>query len=39
MNTFGYVVEIDAYDKSKTAKKRTGLGRFAHGKRSHSPSR
>jgi secreted PhoX family phosphatase len=30
MNTFGYVVEIDAYDKSKTAKKRTGLGRFAH---------
>ena len=30
MNTFGYVVEIDAYDKSQAPRKRTGLGRFAH---------
>lgn len=30
LNTFGYIVEIDAYDKTKLAKKRTGLGRFAH---------
>jgi hypothetical protein len=26
----GYIVEIDAYDKSKKARKRTALGRFAH---------
>ena len=30
MNGMGYIVEIDAYDKSRMAKKRTGLGRFAH---------
>ncbi len=30
LNTFGYIVEIDAYDKNKTARKRTALGRFAH---------
>ncbi|MFN6994197.1 MAG: PhoX family protein [Aquincola tertiaricarbonis] len=30
LNTFGYLVEIDAYDKSKAIKKRTSLGRFAH---------
>ena len=30
INTFGYIVEIDAYDKTKTARKRTALGRFAH---------
>lgn len=30
MNGQGYIVEIDALDKSKAAKKRTGLGRFAH---------
>ncbi len=30
MNTFGYIVEIDAYDKTKTARKRSALGRFAH---------
>jgi hypothetical protein len=30
MNTFGYIVEIDAYDKTKAARKRTALGRFAH---------
>ena len=30
MNTFGYIVEMDAYDKTKAARKRTALGRFAH---------
>ncbi len=30
MNGMGFVVEIDAYDKAKSIKKRTGLGRFAH---------
>ncbi|MBP3980501.1 PhoX family phosphatase [Acidovorax sp. JG5] len=30
MNGMGYIVEIDAYDKTRTAKKRTALGRFAH---------
>ena len=30
MNGMGYIVEIDAYDKTRMAKKRTGLGRFAH---------
>jgi len=30
MNGMGYIVEIDAYDKTVAAKKRTGLGRFAH---------
>ncbi len=30
LNTFGYMVEIDPYDKSAAIKKRTGLGRFAH---------
>ena len=30
LNTMGFVVEIDAYDKSRSAKKRTALGRFAH---------
>jgi secreted PhoX family phosphatase len=30
LNTFGYMVEIDAYDKTQTARKRTALGRFAH---------
>lgn len=29
-NTFGYIVEIDPYDKTKAIKKRTSLGRFAH---------
>ncbi|QAU35449.1 PhoX family phosphatase [Janthinobacterium sp. 17J80-10] len=30
MNTFGYIVEIDPYDKTRAIKKRTALGRFAH---------
>jgi hypothetical protein len=30
MNGMGYIVEIDAYDKTRLAKKRTALGRFAH---------
>ncbi len=30
MNGMGYIVEIDPYDKTRTAKKRTALGRFAH---------
>ncbi|MBN9203368.1 PhoX family protein [Methylibium petroleiphilum] len=30
LNTFGYIVEIDPYDKAATIKKRTTLGRFAH---------
>ncbi|RZT95363.1 PhoX family protein [Rivibacter subsaxonicus] len=30
LNTFGYIVEIDPYDKSASIRKRTGLGRFAH---------
>jgi secreted PhoX family phosphatase len=30
LNGFGYIVEMDPYDKSKAIKKRTALGRFAH---------
>ncbi|WP_296491861.1 PhoX family phosphatase [Rhodoferax sp.] len=30
MNGQGYIVEIDAYDKAKVARKRSALGRFAH---------
>jgi hypothetical protein len=30
LNTYGYMVEIDPYDKAAVIKKRTALGRFAH---------
>jgi secreted PhoX family phosphatase len=30
LNTFGYIVEIDPYDKAVAIRKRTALGRFAH---------
>ncbi|MCE3607193.1 PhoX family phosphatase [Massilia sp. P8910] len=30
INGMGYIVEMDPYDKSKSAKKRTALGRYAH---------
>ncbi|MET0332921.1 MAG: alkaline phosphatase PhoX, partial [Rhizobacter sp.] len=30
LNNFGYIVEIDPYDKAVAVKKRTALGRFAH---------
>lgn len=30
MNGMGYIVEMDAYDKTKSIKKRTALGRYAH---------
>ena len=30
MNGMGYIVEMDAYDKTRAVKKRTALGRFAH---------
>ena len=30
LNTYGYMVEIDPYDKNVAIRKRTSLGRFAH---------
>jgi len=30
MNGMGYIVELDPYDKAKSVKKRSALGRFAH---------
>ena len=30
LNTMGYIVELDPYDKTKAVRKRTALGRFAH---------
>jgi secreted PhoX family phosphatase len=30
INGMGYIVEIDPYDKTKVARKRSALGRFAH---------
>ncbi len=30
LNTFGYMVEMDPYDKTQAVRKRTTLGRFAH---------
>jgi len=37
LNNFGYIVEIDPYDKSKRARKRTALGRFAHENAAFAP--
>lgn len=36
LNTFGYIVEIDPYDQTRQASKRTALGRFAHESASFS---
>jgi secreted PhoX family phosphatase len=36
MNGMGYIVEIDVYDKTRSAKKRTALGRYAHESASFS---
>ena len=30
LNTFGYIVEMDPYEKTQALRKRTALGRFAH---------
>lgn len=30
LNTFGWIVEADAYDRNQELRKRTALGRFAH---------
>ncbi|RYF41812.1 MAG: DUF839 domain-containing protein, partial [Comamonadaceae bacterium] len=30
LNTFGYIVEMDPYDKNAAIRKRTALGRFVH---------
>lgn len=30
LNSFGFIVEMDPYDKNKSARKRTALGRYAH---------
>jgi secreted PhoX family phosphatase len=36
LNGFGYIVEMDPYDKTVAIKKRTALGRFAHESASFS---
>ena len=30
MTTYGYMIEVDPYDKTQAVRKRTALGRFAH---------
>ena len=39
LNTFGYIVEIDPYDKSVALRKRSALGRFAHESAAFAPCR
>ena len=36
-NTFGYITEIDPFDKNTMPKKRTALGRFAHENCAYAP--
>jgi secreted PhoX family phosphatase len=36
LNGMGYIVEVTPYDKSRTAKKRSAMGRFAHESASFS---
>ncbi|WP_268162686.1 alkaline phosphatase PhoX, partial [Pasteurella multocida] len=36
-NTFGYIVEIDPFNQSAMAVKRTALGRFAHENCAYAP--
>ena len=36
LNGMGYVVEVDPYDKTRAARKRTAMGRFAHESASFS---
>ncbi|MES2756639.1 MAG: PhoX family phosphatase [Pseudomonadota bacterium] len=38
MNGMGYVVEMDPYDKTRLAKKRTALGRYAHESAAFGPA-
>jgi hypothetical protein len=35
----GYIVEIDPYNKTRAAKKRTALGRYAHESACFQPAR
>ncbi len=37
LNTFGYIVEVDPYDKAAAVKKRSALGRFAHESAAFAP--
>jgi secreted PhoX family phosphatase len=38
MNGMGFVVEMDPYDKTRMAKKRTALGRYAHESAAFGPA-
>lgn len=37
LNTYGYIVEMDPYDRSVAVRKRTSLGRFAHESAAFGP--